>query len=134
MPAFPALPYPWPYHAFFFTESAVRYTFNMRYFSRKTDSLIPHSPEARTQMVIWQPGNCMAASSQHINILTFGHHSLCASRVVVALVFATIRDALPGNPVAQERILGAFLSVMVVADVGSFHLIYHRITFFQVTK
>ncbi|KAH9062240.1 hypothetical protein EDB87DRAFT_329936 [Lactarius vividus] len=32
-------------------------------------------------------------------------------------VFATIRDALPGNPVAQEHILGAFLSVMAVADV-----------------
>ncbi|KAH9030139.1 hypothetical protein EDB85DRAFT_1964190, partial [Lactarius pseudohatsudake] len=79
--------------------------------------LIPHSPEARTQMVIWQLGNCY---------VLLGSSSL--------FVFATIRDALPRNPVAQGRILGAFLSVMAVADVGSFHLIYHRITFFQVTK
>ncbi|KAH9071632.1 hypothetical protein EDB83DRAFT_2365147, partial [Lactarius deliciosus] len=51
-------------------------------------------------MVIWQLGNCY---------MLLGLSS--------PFVFATIRDALPRNPVTQERILGAFLSVVAVADV-----------------
>ncbi len=34
-----------------------------------------------------------------------------------SLVFRAVRDALPDNPVAQERILGASLFAMAVADV-----------------
>lgn len=34
-----------------------------------------------------------------------------------SLVFRAIRDALPGNPVAQERILGASLAALAFADV-----------------
>ena len=36
-----------------------------------------------------------------------------------SLVFRAVRDALPGNPIAQERIIGASLFAMGVADVSS---------------
>lgn len=35
-----------------------------------------------------------------------------------SLVFRAVRDALPGNPAAQERIIGASLFAMAVADVS----------------
>lgn len=35
-----------------------------------------------------------------------------------SLVFRAIRDALPGNPAAQERILGASLLAMAIADAS----------------
>ena len=34
-----------------------------------------------------------------------------------SLVFRAVRDALPNNPTAQERILGASLTAMAIADV-----------------
>jgi hypothetical protein len=34
-----------------------------------------------------------------------------------SLVFRAVRDALPGKPAAQERIIGASLFAMAVADV-----------------
>ncbi|KAH9981410.1 hypothetical protein BGW80DRAFT_1162386 [Lactifluus volemus] len=68
--------------------------------------LIPAPPqepvvslEARTRMAIWQLGNCY---------LLLG--------MLSSLVFRAIRDALPGNPAAQERILGASLLAMAIAD------------------
>lgn len=36
-----------------------------------------------------------------------------------SLVFRAVRDALPNNPTAQERILGASLTAMAIADVCS---------------
>ncbi|KAH9173389.1 hypothetical protein EDB89DRAFT_724516 [Lactarius sanguifluus] len=102
MPAFPALP--GVYHTFFFIESVSTFSLSSIWFDSDAagfrHELTPHNLEARTQMVIWQLGNCY---------MLLGLSSL--------FVFATIRDALPGNPVAQERILGALLSVMAVADV-----------------
>ena len=35
-----------------------------------------------------------------------------------SLVFRAVRDALPNNPAAQERILGATLTAMAIADVS----------------
>jgi hypothetical protein len=35
-----------------------------------------------------------------------------------SLVFRAIRDALPSNPAAQERILGASLLAMAIADAS----------------
>ena len=35
-----------------------------------------------------------------------------------SLVFRAVRDALPGNPAAQERILGASLLAMAIADAS----------------
>jgi len=35
-----------------------------------------------------------------------------------SLVFRATRDALPGNPAAQERIVGASLLAMAIADVS----------------
>ncbi|KAI0248666.1 hypothetical protein BJV78DRAFT_1233475 [Lactifluus subvellereus] len=55
--------------------------------------------EARTRMAIWQLGNCY---------LLLG--------MLSSLVFRAIRDALPSNPAAQERILGASLLAMAIAD------------------
>ncbi|KAH9998328.1 hypothetical protein BJV77DRAFT_981308 [Russula vinacea] len=55
--------------------------------------------DPRTRMAIWQLGNCY---------LLLG--------MLSSLVFRAIRDALPGNPAAQERILGASLLAMAIAD------------------
>ncbi|KAI0089872.1 hypothetical protein BDY19DRAFT_941257 [Irpex rosettiformis] len=57
-------------------------------------------PDARTHMAILQLGNCY---------LLLG--------MLSSLVFRAVRDALPGNPVAQERIIGASLFAMAVADL-----------------
>ena len=38
-----------------------------------------------------------------------------------SLVFRAIRDALPGNPAAQERILAASLLALAIADVSHLH-------------
>ena len=38
-----------------------------------------------------------------------------------SLVFRAIRDAIPGNPAAQERILGESLLAMAIADVSHPH-------------
>jgi hypothetical protein len=35
-------------------------------------------------------------------------------------VFRAARDALPNDPVAQERIVGALLAALALADVRSF--------------
>ncbi|KAN0124555.1 hypothetical protein V8E53_015821 [Lactarius tabidus] len=59
----------------------------------------PNSLEARTRMAIWQLGNCY---------LLLG--------MLSSFVFRAIRDALPGDPIAQERILGASLLAMAIAD------------------
>ncbi|KAI0706211.1 hypothetical protein BC835DRAFT_1260788 [Cytidiella melzeri] len=60
-------------------------------------------PDARTHMTVLQLGNCY---------LLLG--------MLSSLVFRAVRDALPGNPIAQERILGASLLAMAVADVSTF--------------
>ncbi|KAI0306898.1 hypothetical protein B0F90DRAFT_1622018 [Multifurca ochricompacta] len=69
--------------------------------------LIPAPPQeqvssldGRTRMAIWQLGNCC--------YLLLG--------MLSSLVFRAIRDALPNNPIAQERILGASLLAMAIAD------------------
>ncbi|TFL06271.1 hypothetical protein BDV98DRAFT_559137 [Pterulicium gracile] len=56
--------------------------------------------DSRTEMAIWQLGNC---------------YILLA--MISSLVFRAIRDALPDNPVAQERIVGAALLAYAIADV-----------------
>ncbi|KAI0809093.1 hypothetical protein BC629DRAFT_1481914 [Irpex lacteus] len=57
-------------------------------------------PDARTHMTVLQLGNCY---------LLLG--------MLSSLVFRAVRDALPGNAVAQERIIGASLFAMGVADL-----------------
>ncbi|OBZ79276.1 Disintegrin and metalloproteinase domain-containing protein B [Grifola frondosa] len=51
-------------------------------------------------MTVWQLGNCYFL----LGLLS-------------SLVFRAVRDALPNNPVAQERILGASLTALALADV-----------------
>ncbi|KAN0101026.1 hypothetical protein V8E55_001010 [Tylopilus felleus] len=67
--------------------------------------LIPESTpsgpqDARTTMAIWQLGNCY---------MLLG--------LISSLVFRAIRDTLPNNPEAQERILGASMTALALADV-----------------
>ena len=46
-----------------------------------------------------------------------------------SLVFRAARDALPDNPAAQERIIGASLFAMAVADVRIFACILRAGTY-----
>ncbi|KAF8640494.1 hypothetical protein AX17_000156 [Amanita inopinata Kibby_2008] len=63
-------------------------------------SIVPPSLDVRTQMAIWQLANCY---------LLLG--------LISSLVFRAVRDALPRNPQAQERIIGASLAALAIADV-----------------
>ncbi|THH09426.1 hypothetical protein EW145_g2036 [Phellinidium pouzarii] len=56
--------------------------------------------DARASMAIWQLTNCY---------LLLG--------LISSLVFRAVRDALPHDPVAQERIVGASLTALALADV-----------------
>ncbi|KAI0689687.1 hypothetical protein C8T65DRAFT_700192 [Cerioporus squamosus] len=58
------------------------------------------SLDARTTMAIWQLGNCY---------LLLG--------LISTFVFRAVRDTLPNNPAAQERILGASFTALALADV-----------------
>ncbi|KAH9938990.1 uncharacterized protein BXZ73DRAFT_44341 [Epithele typhae] len=60
---------------------------------------------ARTTMAIWQLGNCY---------MLLG--------LISTFVFRAVRDALPNDPVAQERILGASFTALALADVT--HIIW----------
>jgi len=57
--------------------------------------------DARTQLAIWQLGNCY---------LLLG--------LISSIVFRAVRDALPHDLVAQERIVGASLTALALADVS----------------
>uniref|UniRef100_A0A8H7YAL3 DUF7704 domain-containing protein n=1 Tax=Psilocybe cubensis TaxID=181762 RepID=A0A8H7YAL3_PSICU len=57
----------------------------------------------RTQMAIWQLANCY---------LLLG--------LISSLVFRSVRDALPNNPAAQERILGASFLALGIADLTQY--------------
>ncbi|PCH33094.1 hypothetical protein WOLCODRAFT_134893 [Wolfiporia cocos MD-104 SS10] len=63
------------------------------------------SLDPRTVMAVWQLGNCY---------LLLG--------LISTFVFRAVRDALPNNPVAQERILGASFMALALADVT--HMIW----------
>ncbi|KAJ4485452.1 hypothetical protein J3R30DRAFT_3364859 [Lentinula aciculospora] len=58
--------------------------------------------DSRTVLAIWQLGNCY---------MLLG--------LISSLVFRAARDALRGNPVAQERIIGSTLTALAIADVSS---------------
>ncbi|KAI5120215.1 hypothetical protein M0805_000030 [Coniferiporia weirii] len=71
------------------------------------NELVPPTPgapvpalDARASMAIWQLTNCY---------LLLG--------LISSLVFRAVRDALPHDPVAQERIVGASLTALALADV-----------------
>jgi len=58
------------------------------------------SLDAPTTMAIWQLANCYLLLS-----------------LISSLVFRAVRDALPQNPQAQERIVSASLAALAIADV-----------------
>jgi len=47
---------------------------------------------------------------------------------MTSLGFRAIRDSLPNNPVAQERIVGAILMSLAMADVRLLLSCFHLIT------
>jgi hypothetical protein len=69
-------------------------------------------------MAIWQLGNC----AFRVTVSRLSHRLTATGYLLLgmlsSLVFRAIRDALPGNPAAQERILGASLLAMAIADVS----------------
>lgn len=63
----------------------------------------------------------------HIDILTsFTGYMLLG--LISSLVFRAIRDTLPNNPEAQERILGASMTALALADVSAMSSVqvFHR--------
>ncbi len=89
------------------------------------------SVDTRTRMAIWQLGNCTFRSlcfSTHPDIWV-QYDRLSATWDALVLVFRATRDALPGNPAAQERIVGASLLAMAIADVSHPLIIWlHELT------
>ena len=77
-------------------------------------------------MAMWQLTNCryieheFVAECDNTLLLTvlfiLGYFLLGLSS---SLVFRAVRDALPNNAIAQERILGASLLVLGIGDVSS---------------
>ncbi|TDL28950.1 hypothetical protein BD410DRAFT_824510 [Rickenella mellea] len=56
--------------------------------------------EPRAEMAIWQLGSCFFL----LGLLS-------------SLVFRAVRDAIPNDPIVQERILGASFTALAIADV-----------------
>ncbi|EMD41381.1 hypothetical protein CERSUDRAFT_128116 [Gelatoporia subvermispora B] len=56
--------------------------------------------DERSVMAVWQLGNCYFLLG-----------------LISTFVFRAVRDALPNNPVAQERIIGASFLALAIADV-----------------
>ena len=52
-------------------------------------------------------------------IISFTGYALVA--LISSLVFRAIRDTLPNNPEAQERILGANMTALALGDVSTTH-------------
>ena len=75
--------------------------------------------DARTTMAIWQLGNCSWPTSHPmINDSRLPITGYLLLGMISSFVFRAVRDALPDNPAAQERIIGASLFAMAVADVS----------------
>ncbi|KIP04445.1 hypothetical protein PHLGIDRAFT_109567 [Phlebiopsis gigantea 11061_1 CR5-6] len=61
------------------------------------------------------PSSRLEDPRTHMSILQLGNCYLLLG-MLSSLVFRAVRDSLPGNPAAQERIIGASLFAMAVAD------------------
>ena len=82
-----------------------------------TETVPAESLEPRVLMAIWQLTNCTCiiltpTTSTHCKV---GYFLLS---LISSFVFRAIRDALPNNPAAQERILGASFLALGIADVS----------------
>ncbi|KAF9058706.1 hypothetical protein BDP27DRAFT_1432393 [Rhodocollybia butyracea] len=69
-----------------------------------SNSSSPAPLDPRTLLALSQLGNCYMLVG-----------------LMVSLVFRVARDAFPGNPIAQERIIGGTLTALAIADV--FHVL-----------
>ena len=76
----------------------------------------------RTTMAIWQLGNCKYVPTSYPK-LTVSHVYSPTGYLLLGMistfVFRAVRDALPNNPVAQERIMGASFTALALADVSA---------------
>jgi hypothetical protein len=77
--------------------------------------------DPRTLMAVWQLANCLSGLEINRTCLVIDRISLgyLLLGLISTLVFRAARDALPHDPVAQERIIGASLSALAVADVSA---------------
>lgn len=82
-------------------------------------SSVPLALDPRTTMAIWQLGNCMFPLSPLWHFLSQCFRGYMLLGLLSSFVFRAVRDALPNNPAAQERILGASFLAMAIADVSS---------------
>lgn len=83
--------------------------------------------DPRALMAIWQLTNCTYLhylTQKNIYSLFLGYFLLS---LISSFVFRAIRDALPNNPAAQERILGASFLALAIADVRHSLTSNHRI-------
>ena len=84
-----------------------------------TSTPVPSEPlDPRTKMAMWQLGNCtkhiFSSYQQNKSHSSQGYLLL---GLISSLVFRAVRDALPNDPAAQERIVGASLMALAIADV-----------------
>ena len=73
-------------------------------------------------MAIWQLGNCALSGLKHQLCAASDVRPTAAGYLLLGListfVFRAVRDTLPGNAAAQERILGASFTALALADVS----------------
>ena len=76
--------------------------------------------DARTTMAIWQLGNCSWPTyNPMFNDSRAPITGYLLLGMISSFVFRAVRDALPDNPVAQERIMGASFTALALADVSA---------------
>jgi hypothetical protein len=78
---------------------------------------VSHTLDAPTTMAIWQLGNCERAT-RGLMLETNCVLGYFLITLLGSLGYRAVRDALPDNPAAQERITAATLTALAIADVG----------------
>lgn len=78
-----------------------------------------HTLDPRAHMAVWQLVNCVWLSPNPGQALLRLLAGYCLLALLSSFVFRAVRDALPNNPVAQERILGASFLALGIADVSA---------------
>lgn len=69
----------------------------------------------------WLSGSLETVSSipcrQEVKTIELGLEGYLLLGLISSLVFRAVRDALPNDPIAQEKIVGASLLALALADV-----------------
>lgn len=78
--------------------------------------------DQRSVMAVWQLANCLLCLLLYVEVrqLTrFVSTGYLLLGMLEGLGLRAVLKALPDNPVAQERLVGATLLAMAIADVGA---------------